>query len=816
MKTPISRKMLVALSICILVLTVDVGFSIALPDGETRVAFLDILPVVVNIGVSIALFWAARRSAAVSKRLEAAWLLIAISNLIYTAGDITWAVLEAGLHISPFPSIADIFYLSYYTLFLAGTVILAIENRVVIDRLKNTLDMAIIMAGAMLVFWYFLFHPIIQATANDIWTMRFLALAYPVGDVILLASILWLMNSNPIRYARAPIFLLVISSSITMFADIAFSFQESTGAYVSGGLLDIAWIASYLLVGLAAVHQALYVKNMTSSQHQQVTIFDPLPVTRRILSYLPYFWLATAYSLLAIENTPVPTENSELLYVWVGIIITLVIMRQWISLRENKNLYLDLHNALTHLKDQAETLENTNRELQEEIRVRTHIEQRLTYAAQHDALTDLPNRNSFMERLDQAIEKSRKLPKKLFSVLFMDVDQFKVINDSLGHHLGDELLKILANRLRNCLRDTDMVARLGGDEFVFLIENVSSEDAIDFIVNRVQTAIQKVIVLEKHPIYITTSIGVVWNLRGYETPGNVLRDADLAMYHAKHMGKDRYEVFHEGLRLQAISRMEIEEHLRDAIKNHELELYYQPIQHLMSNRIVGFEALIRWNHPTYGMLYPAEFLAVAEETGLSLPIGQWSLTEACKQVKKWQRECDTINDIYISINVSARQFAHPDLISEISKVLHHTNVDPKNIRLEITETTLIEYTTAVEQKFKQLRELGVDLAIDDFGTGYSSLSYLKNIPAQCLKIDQSFIRELGQHKRASDLVKAMIELATDLNLEVIAEGIESPEQLEALKRLSCTYGQGFLLSLPLNTDSVEQLLREHSYLPTEY
>jgi diguanylate cyclase (GGDEF)-like protein len=351
------------------------------------------------------------------------------------------------------------------------------------------------------------------------------------------------------------------------------------------------------------------------------------------------------------------------------------------------------------MKSQAETLEKTNRELQEEIMVRTHIEQRLSYEAQHDSLTDLPNRTSFMDRLAQAIEVSRKSPDKIYSVLFMDVDQFKVINDSLGHHLGDELLKGLAERLRRCLRDTDMVARLGGDEFVFLIENVTSEDAIDFIVNRVQAALQKVILLDKHPIYITTSIGVVWNLRGYETPGNVLRDADLAMYHAKHMGKDRYEVFHEGLRLQAISRMEIEERLRDAIKNHELELYYQPIQHLMTNRIVGFEALIRWNHPTYGMLYPAEFLAVAEETGLSLPIGQWSLVEACKQVKKWQKECDSLDDFYISINVSARQFAHPELINEIRKVLHHTDVNPKNIRLEITETTLIEYTTAVEQKF---------------------------------------------------------------------------------------------------------------------
>ncbi len=811
MKTPISRKILIALSLCTLVLTVDFGFSIGLPDGDARVAFLDILPVVVNAAVTFVLFWAARRSAAVSKSLGIAWLLIAISNLIYTIGDLSWAILEAGLHIEPYPSIADIFYLSYYSLFMAGTVILAIENRVIMDRIKNTLDMAIIMAGAMLLFWFFLFNPIILATANDPWINRFLALAYPTGDVMLLAVILWLMNCNPIRYARAPIFLLVIASSITMFADIAFSLQKSTDTYLSGGFLDISWVASYLLVGLAAVHQALYVQNMTGSRHQQVTIFDPLPITRKILSYLPYFWLVVAYILLAFENTPVPTENSDLLYTWVGIIIALVVIRQWMALKENKNLYMNLHNTMNHLRTQSEALEKANRELQEEIRVRTHIEQQLTYEAQHDALTGLPNRTSFMERLDQAIENSRKMPDKVYSVLFMDVDQFKVINDSLGHHQGDELLKVLADRLRNCLRDTDMVARLGGDEFVFLLENVSSEDAIDFIVNRVQASLKNVILLQKHPIYVTTSIGVVWNLRGYETPGNVLRDADLAMYHAKHLGKDRYEVFHEGLRLQAISRMEIEEHLRDAIKKHELELYYQPIQNISSEQIVGFEALIRWNHPTYGMLYPAEFLAVAEETGLSLPIGLWSLVEACKQVKKWQKESDTLDDFYISINVSARQFAHPDLIKEMRKVLHQTDVDPRNIRLEITETTLIEYTAAVEQKFKQLRELGVDLAIDDFGTGYSSLSYLKNIPAQCLKIDQSFIRELGQHKRASDLVKAMIELAADLNLEVVAEGIESPDQLETLKRLSCTYGQGFLLSLPLRTDSVEELLRERLY-----
>ncbi len=806
---------MVYLIVCILILIVDVVFSIVLQNEESKVAFLDILPVVVNGSVTGLLFWAAKRSASVSKRLGTAWLIIAISNLVYTVGDLSWAILEAGLHLSPYPSIADIFYLSYYLLFLIGTVILAIENRVIIDQIKNTLDMAIIMASAILAFWYFLFNPILQATAGDPWAFKFLSLAYPVGDVILLASILWLMNSNPVRYARAPIFLLVISTTITMFADIVFSFQESSGTYISGGPLDIIWIISYLFVGFAAVHQALYVNNMTGSQHQQVSNSDPLPLTRRILSYLPYFWLVFAYILLAQENTPNFTENSRLLYSWVGIIIALVIIRQWISLRENKNLYLDLNKALSRMKSQAEVLEKTNRELQEEIMVRTHIEQRLSYEAKHDSLTDLPNRTSFMDRLAQAIEVSRKSPERIYSVLFMDVDQFKVINDSLGHHLGDELLKVLAERLKRCLRDTDMVARLGGDEFVFLIENVTSEDAIDFIVNRVQAALQKVILLDKHPIYITTSIGVVWNLRGYETPGNVLRDADLAMYHAKHMGKDRYEVFHEGLRLQAISRMEIEEHLRSAIKNHELELYYQPIQELASSKIVGFEALIRWNHPTYGMLYPHEFLPVAEETGLSLPIGHWSLVEASKQVKKWQKEFTNFEDCYISINVSARQFAHPDLISEIQKVLQQTDADPRSIRLEITETTLIEYTDAVKEKFKQLRELGVDLSIDDFGTGYSSLSYLKNIPAQCLKIDQSFISEIGQQKSATDLVKAMIDLASDLGLDVVAEGIESPDQLDELRRLSCTFGQGFLLSLPLRADSVEELLRQRSFLPLE-
>jgi diguanylate cyclase (GGDEF)-like protein len=806
------RKEALPIFLSVVALGLSHFFSILVKDAHLKMVFFDVFPAALNGLTTVLLFWAARRTMSISPKQGRAWLLFAISQLFFTLGDVTWAVFELVLNISPYPSVADIFYLLNYPFFLAGAVQLTTERFTGIEKIKRVLDMLITLVAAMLGIWFFLIDPMMRAGIDNTLLFQILTVAYPAGDVVLFAALIWLINNDPRQFATAPIFLLFSGAFVTVVFDTMYSYQSYLDIYQSGGILDIGWILSYLLVGLAAIHQVY------ATQSQQVVsnrLDNPGKIRtwiRSSLPYFPYLWMVFAYLLLIPGKIPTPYPAYVTLYSGVGLVTALVILRQFAALYENSQLNNKLQTALNQVQQQTLVLANTNKDLETEIEQRVRVEEQLSYDALHDSLTRLPNRALFMDRLEQALEETRMRLDRSYSVLFMDIDQFKVVNDSLGHHTGDQLLVIIAKRLENCLRGADTVARLGGDEFVFLIENTATENAIDFIVNRIQEEIQKVIVLDGHPIFITTSIGVVLNLRNYETPGNVLRDADLAMYHAKHMGKDRFEVFHEGLRLQAISRLEIEEGLRSAIKNRELELYYQPIHKLKTNEIVGFEALIRWNHPRYGILHPSDFLAIAEETGLTLPIGRWSFIQVCTQIKKWQKAHASFKNCYISINVSGKQFGHAEFVNQINNILDDSGISSSAIHLEITENALIEHTQEATDKFKLLRELGIHLSIDDFGTGYSSLAYIQHFPVQSLKIDQSFIRELGLKKSSTDLVRAMVLLGQDLGLEVIAEGIESPGQREELIQLTCPFGQGFMLSLPQTANAVDELLLEKNNL----
>lgn len=782
-------------------LTLSHLFALVFKNEESKLAFFDIVPVLTNALATVMLFWAAKRTKLSSRRLGNAWLFFALAQLVYTLGDLIWALLELALKISPYPSIADVFYLLNYPLFMVGAFLITEEKSSPIEYFERSLDILITMVAAVLGMWFFLVEPLVRIAASESPLLSILTIAYPTGDIVLFLSLVWLFNRDPKRFATVPVLLIFVGILLTMIFDTIYSYQSYIGTYQSGNLIDLGWIVSYLFIGLAGYHQAISAGD-NQLRKQQYYLQRTQKFFRKAIPYLPYIWMIFAYFLLFLGSGLSHTRTFTSLYIGVGVIIVLVIFRQFVALYENSALNKQLLNALDKVQIQSNVLAVTNQELESEILNRIKVEEQLSYDARHDSLTDLPNRAAFMEKLNEAIHKT--LGVENYSVLYMDIDQFKVINDSLGHHMGDELLKVISLRLRNCLRNTDTVARLGGDEFVFLIENVPNSDTVDVIINRIKCELSSAIILANHPVYITTSIGVVWSLRGYESAENVLRDADLAMYHAKHQGKDRAEVFHDGLRLKAISRLELEENLRKAIKNQEMALYYQPIFNLKKNEIVGFEALIRWNHPFFGVVYPNEFLPVAEETGLLQSIGQWGFKEACRQAKFCLDNWPEINGCYFSINVSVKQFTSSGFVSRLRDILDETGVDPTKIRLEITENTLIEYSDEVIKKIKQLHALGIWLSIDDFGTGYSSLSYLKDIPAVSLKIDQSFVREIGINKNSMDLIKTMIGLGQNLDMEVVAEGIESPHQLQELINLGCKYGQGFLLSLPLTKDELEE------------
>ena len=434
---------------------------------------------------------------------------------------------------------------------------------------------------------------------------------------------------------------------------------------------------------------------------------------------------------------------------------------------------------------------------------RKQMEEKLIHDALHDALTGLPNRLLLTEKLEQAIRKVKRQPDYRFAVLFLDVDRFKVINDSLGHLVGDQLLMAIARRLEACLSNQDTIARLGGDEFIILLDNPADEARV---AARIQLALNVPFDLNGYKVFNTVSIGIVSSITGYDRPDDLLRAADIAMYRAKAAGKARYVMFDAAMQDQATSLLKLETDLRWAIERRELRVHYQPILSLATNNLVGFEALVRWIHPEQGLVSPAKFIPLAEETGLIVPIGQWVLQEACRQLRIWQLQFPKKQHLTMSVNLSVKQFSQSDLIQQIDQILSNMDLMGEHLKLEITESALISNPEATRELFQALRSRNIQLCIDDFGTGYSSLSYLHQFPVDILKIDRSFIRYIGVKNQDSEIVRTILSLARNLNVEVIAEGIEIMEQLKELQKLGCQYGQGFLFAKPLDSEAATILV----------
>ncbi|HEX7956917.1 MAG TPA: EAL domain-containing protein, partial [Pyrinomonadaceae bacterium] len=433
-------------------------------------------------------------------------------------------------------------------------------------------------------------------------------------------------------------------------------------------------------------------------------------------------------------------------------------------------------------------------------------EEQLLHDAFHDALTGLPNRALFMDHVKLAIQRSRRSGNRLFAALFLDLDRFKIINDSLGHMVGDQLLVGIAHRLEACLRPGDTVARLGGDEFTILLEDLAStEDAID-VARRVQEAVTQPFNIGGHEVFTTASIGIALSNTGYERAEDLLRDADTAMYRAKLEGKKRHVVFDKGMHDRAMELLQIETDLRRALTRGEFFLNYQPIVDLETGKISSFEALVRWRHPERGLVMPGDFVSVAEETGLIVPLGLFVLNEACRQMRSWQKLGLADERVTISVNLSSRQFSQADLIEQISSALRDSGLRASNLKIEITESMVAENIDTAIDMLTQLRALGVGISIDDFGTGYSSLSYLHRFPIDTLKIDRSFVTQMTDNAENAEIVRTIVTLARSLDMDVIAEGVETREQLRQLGSLGCDYGQGYLFSRPVGAGQAVELL----------
>ncbi len=441
---------------------------------------------------------------------------------------------------------------------------------------------------------------------------------------------------------------------------------------------------------------------------------------------------------------------------------------------------------------------------------RTHID--LQQKALHDALTGIANRTLFNDRLRHAIDRYRRSSDGGFAVLFLDIDRFKLVNDSLGHPVGDSLLVAITERLQNCVRTGDTLARLGGDEFTILMEDVGTIEAATRLAERVQRDLRRPFDLEGKEVHISASIGIVSSEYGYDHPQDVLRDADIAMYRAKALGKARYQVFTKKMGERALNLMALENELRQAMKVQALTVHYQPIVSVETGQLVGFEALTRWHHPTQGMISPAEFIPIAEETGLIIELDRWVLLQACRQAGIWQKQFQLGTSLTISVNISAGTFESDDFAQDVETILSETGFEPSRLKLEITESVLVSHVDSVTSSIEQLSALGVQLHIDDFGTGYSSLSLLQFLPADVLKIDRSFIDNLTRTSESNELVRAINVMAEQLNMQVVAEGVETAEQLSYLKALGCAYAQGYLFSEPLPVEQVEAYLEEPKVL----
>ncbi|CAD5949398.1 EAL domain-containing response regulator [Planktothrix agardhii] len=444
------------------------------------------------------------------------------------------------------------------------------------------------------------------------------------------------------------------------------------------------------------------------------------------------------------------------------------------------------------VKERTQELEATNTQLLE--------------MALHDSLTGLPNRALLMTDLRRSIHQAKANLNYQFAVLFLDCDRFKVVNDSLGHLVGDELLILIAHRLSCYVKPQNTLARLGGDEFAILLTEIPNFHDVTTLSDQILQCFSQPFNLERHEIFINASIGIVIGNCEYNEPEHLLRDADTAMYRAKALGKGQYHLFDPVMHTAALERLQLETDLRRGIEQEELVVHYQPIVSLITGRISGFEALVRWRHPKRGLIPPGLFIPIAEETGLITAIGYWVLSESCHQLRTWQQQNSIDPNLFVSVNLSVKQFAQPNLLEQIDQVLEHSQLSPDCLKLEITESAIMDNHQDVATILKELRKRRILISIDDFGTGYSSLSYLHSFPVDTLKIDKSFVQRLNLTSENIGLIPVIISLAKTMNMSVIAEGIELPEQLKILRELNCGLGQGYFFAKPLPGEELINLL----------
>ncbi len=779
--------------------------------------------------------------------LALGWTLHTIAQLKWQRGRLTttliavlvgllgWigasALLEYGAHFAPD---ATELWLPANGLGLAGVVCLILAafqfpraNARRTQYLYQSLDLAIAMMAAVYVAWAALLGPALaQTSPTD--TRDLTVVWVEVGETAVPLMLAW--AGFRLMFGVYPEGLRVTAPTLGV-SFVLFSAQAAlTSPFANAFVTTPHWVDHVLRTGALAFAIAAIAHARAVPVETDVVLSDDVAATRwpwRSLVALGTLWAVYGFFVTGAEHYAQDfiEGNYTTAALLFGLLFALSGIQQVIEIFSRVRLARRLQTELTQRESAEAQLQTLNAQLEERVGLRTselaeanaHLRQevedrtraedrlreseaRLLHDAFHDALTGLPNRALLLDRIGRALERARRHIDYRFALLFLDFDGFRVINDSLGHTLGDAVLIENARRLQLGLRGIDTLARLGGDEFVALVDDVDDEAAAIAVAERLQTALALPFDGQGQRLYTTASIGIVLSSAFYETAQDLLRDAEVTMYHAKALGRSRYAVFNAGMRARAIARLVLENELRQALERGELTLHYQPILDLRTDRITGFEALVRWRHPYRGLVPPGEFIPVAEETGSIVPIGHWVLREAAAQLARWRQNTENAQGLTMSVNLSARQLREKDLASQVGLALMQAGLEPEALKVEITETALVDDAEQALITLEALRALGVQVQIDDFGTGYSSLSYLQRFPVDTLKIDRSFVGRISAGDDSVEIVRSIVNLAHGLGLTVIAEGVETQEQLNFIKALACELGQGYLISKPLEAE----------------
>ena len=687
------------------------------------------------------------RSSRVDPGTRKAWRFITLAVMCQFGANTAWFWVETVRHTNPYPSVADIGYLAFIPVLLVGLLVLPTRRRTARERATFSLDVITVVAGGFMILWYLVLGPVIALGGpSAIATMA--SICYPVGDLVLMFGIAAVLLRGTMEANRRSLQILIVALTAFVVADVYYAYVGVHEGFAGGTWPDLFWLSANFL--FAASANAQYHRSTRAvAGLAEGTGFRPV-------SRLPYAAVAGGYGLLLV------IARSEHLYPLGGMIIGAVVLTGAVVLRQFSVLHENRQLAVT------------------------------------DSLTGIANRALMQATLARALTRSRH-PGSV-AVLLIDLNSFKDINDSLGHEAGDAVLVAVAEYLRSCSRAGDTPGRLGGDEFAVILEDLGGPSDAVAVAERFLRALNIPISARDRKLVVGASIGIALSEAGI-APSELLHHADVAMYAAKKAGKGRYEVYQPGMGVGLL-----DSELRHALEQDQFVLHYQPILRLDTGEVAGVEALIRWQHPTRGLVPPGAFIPLAEDSGFIVELGGWVLSEACRQLVDWSRRIPATRAMALNVNLAPRQARHPGLAGDVAATLRATGLEPDRLILELTEGALMPHDTATVEQLQTLHRLGVRIAVDDFGTGYASLSYLNAFPVDVLKIDRTFTSRLTADDRSRLLSEAVVRLGRTLGLQTVAEGIETAEELAVLRRIGCPLGQGFHLARPLEAAGLEPLL----------